>query len=194
MESKGSELHLPLITPICILSYVLLFVMVSYHVLIDSLLYAKHIVTCQSLAVPYVELMMYIFKCHISWSASPPLCNTTHMLQTLNFLLVSLVCNSSVSLWSSSLLQLCNNCADTQIGALACGNTMCLRGEGKNFETSCAIFETSSTVKKLHVQMKLCQTTEVLHELKLHNLLRKCDSGKANVAGRRPSKFLKSCW
>lgn len=46
IESKGSELPLPLIAPICILAYVLVFITVSCHVLIDSLLYAKHTVLC----------------------------------------------------------------------------------------------------------------------------------------------------
>lgn len=73
------EMHLPLINPICIISYILLFVMVSYHVLIDSLFFAKHTVTCYSLAVPYVELMLDTFKCHISWPDSPSICKTTHV-------------------------------------------------------------------------------------------------------------------
>lgn len=55
------KMHLPLISPICIISYILLFVMVSYHVLIDSLFFAKHTVTCYSLAVPYAELMLDTF-------------------------------------------------------------------------------------------------------------------------------------
>lgn len=66
---------------------------------------------------------------------------------------------------------------------------MCLRGDVKSFETSSNLFETTSIV----MASQILYVVEVMLDhgsfatVKLHNWLRKCDSGKQNIAGRRPS-------